>query len=452
MTTPDGAVCARSRGYLDLVPVALVVVAEAAWVSVVSGFVQELRLQAPVLGIPVMAVFVAAGVVAARNLGWRLGPAWPLVGLVLSLLAGLLGWLIAPEARAALAAGDPATAIAENPGGWVAGLAMLRGYANARFPITAATVTHMLQLGIPGLALIAVFGGAVVEPWRGIFLTDTLVAAVLFVGCGTLAATFARQRAADADQRDWRRNRSWLGLLVGAVGVATVLATASSGVLGPLIPAVLGVLFVPFLILAIAFGTERRTFRIVGIFSAVAVIVYIVLTSVDRSPEAPPPSGGAGTPPPTAPDTDPAVILGLGGLGFVLMLIAIAILIRLWMGQVRAIEADPYEIRTIDHGEGPPGAPRIRHRRRGAAPTDAVTAYVALVDDLDRRPAVRRHPAETPAEHARRLRDDGLGAFSLDLLAADYALVRFGGVGLSAGEDRRAVARWRRLRGHLGRG
>ena len=40
----------RSARILELIPVALVVVAEAAWVSVVGGFIQEVRLQAPVLG------------------------------------------------------------------------------------------------------------------------------------------------------------------------------------------------------------------------------------------------------------------------------------------------------------------------------------------------------------------------------------------------------------------
>jgi hypothetical protein len=65
---------------------------------------------------------------------------------------------------------------------------------------------------------------------------------------------------------------------------------------------------------------------------------------------------------------------------------------------------------------------------------------------------VRRDPSETPAEHARRLRGDGVGALSLDLLAADYALARFGGLGLGEREDRRAVGRWRQLRTRLGKG
>ena len=75
---------------------------------------------------------------------------------------------------------------------------------------------------------------------------------------------------------------------------------------------------------------------------------------------------------------------------------------------------------------------------------------MALVDDLADRPQVRREPAETPAEHARRLREGGGSALGLDLLAADYALVRFAGVRLSEREDRRAVARWRTLRRTLG--
>ncbi len=45
----------------------------------------------------------------------------------------------------------------------------------------------------------------------------------------------------------------------------------------------------------------------------------------------------------------------------------------------------------------------------------------------------------------------GAPALRLDLLAADYALVRDGGLTLSAREDRRAVDRWRSLRRSLPR-
>ena len=86
---------------------------------------------------------------------------------------------------------------------------------------------------------------------------------------------------------------------------------------------------------------------------------------------------------------------------------------------------------------------------RRTEPAGAAAAYVALVEDLDRHPTVRRERAETPAEHAARLRAAGRSGLSLDLLAADYALARYGEVELSAREDRRGIARWRALRRRL---
>ena len=50
-------------------PLGLVIVAEAAWISVVAGLVQEFALREPTLGIMPLAAFVAAGVVAARRVG-----------------------------------------------------------------------------------------------------------------------------------------------------------------------------------------------------------------------------------------------------------------------------------------------------------------------------------------------------------------------------------------------
>ena len=453
---PAGAttVPARRRAltFLEIAPVALVVVAEAAWVSVIGGFIQEVRLQAPVLGIPALTLFVVAGLVAARTIGPRIGDRWAFVGLALSLAAGAIGWLASSDARASLLAGDLPKAISENPGGWVAGLALLRGFATARFPLSADTCARMLQLGIPGLALIAVIGGAVVEPWRSIFLADTLIASVVFVACGTFALAFARQRTIAGDSHlDWRRNRSWLGMLVGAVVVASLIALVSAGSIGTAIPILIGISIGPLVILGLVFGTNRRTIRVVGICAAVAVLIYVVLTSVVTIAPPPPTDGSSGNGLPPSPETDPSVIVGLGGISVVLALIAVLILIRLWMSQMGPVEGEPDEIRTIDRGEAPDGPGSARRRRRHGTPVDATTAYLALMDDLERRPGVDRDPSETPAEHARRLRLDGTGDLGLDLLAADYALVSFGGIGLPAREDRRAVARWRRLRASLGR-
>ena len=84
-------------------------------------------------------------------------------------------------------------------------------------------------------------------------------------------------------------------------------------------------------------------------------------------------------------------------------------------------------------------------------PASYVRTVLTPILGEDDHPGVRRDPTETPAEHASRLRAGGRSGLSLDLLAADYALVRFAGVELSPREDHRAVARWRILRRRIPR-
>jgi hypothetical protein len=116
---------------------------------------------------------------------------------------------------------------------------------------------------------------------------------------------------------------------------------------------------------------------------------------------------------------------------------------------LKPVDVDVDEERTID--TGPPEQRTAGWRPRRAArgtgpPATGVEAYLALLRDLDPVPARRRGDAESPAEHARRLRGAGLGAAGLDLLAADYELAVFGDRTLTPGEEQRAIARWRRLR------
>jgi uncharacterized protein DUF4129 len=133
-------------------------------------------------------------------------------------------------------------------------------------------------------------------------------------------------------------------------------------------------------------------------------------------------------------------------------MIVVLILARLWSRRTPAEAADVEEVRRIDHGDGTVETPRRRSARRRPAvdPPGAVEAYQRLLADIDGRPNVRREPAETPGAHAARLRAAGRADLSLELLAADYALARFGGVTLTASEEQRAVGRWRRLRRTLG--
>jgi hypothetical protein len=146
--------------------------------------------------------------------------------------------------------------------------------------------------------------------------------------------------------------------------------------------------------------------------------------------------------------------LGVGGLMLLGVVIAIVVLATIWMRRTRDLIDDPVlESRTIDRGAVTDRArpDRGRNRRRRRDPDDAPTAYVALLGDLEPHQGVRREPAETPAEHASRLREEGRAGLALELLAADYALARYGGKGLSSREHRRALDRWRSLRRRLPR-
>lgn len=434
---------------VDVVPLALAIVAEAAWITILAGLVQEYALREPTLGIVVFVAFVAAGVLAARLLSVRLGGRWPLAAVGLLTVAGGIGWLASPEARAALTEVGLGPALALNPGGWLAALAVLRGFAHARLPLGEQTLARLLAVGVPGLALAAFAGGMVTEPWRARFLADALVAAIAFATCATLSLAMARLTAVGAGSGfDWRRNPTWIGLLVVLVAATAALAIPASYVAGPLISLLIGVSIGPFILIGFVIGFDRRAIRVLAACVGAAIAVVTVLTLI----------GGGAQPTPAAPggavgkavtSEEPGQVVAIGAALIVLIaIIATVIFARLWMRRVAVAPDAIAETRTIDRGEERP-AGRRQGRRKRPTPVDAVSAYLALDEELATQPQLTRQPAETPAEHARRLRAGGRRELALDLLAADYALARFGGISLSPSEDRRAVARWRALRVRL---
>jgi hypothetical protein len=456
-TAPDRIPVESSRAgdtasrIVELVPVAFVVVAEAAWISVIGGLLQEFAFREPVLDIPQIAAFVALGIVAARLLGRRLERGWPFVALVIVVAAGIVGWLASPPARAALDAGV-APAIAAHPGGWMAGLAVLRGFAYARLPLAEGTVSRLLGLGVPGLAIAAIVGGVIGEPFRGRFLADALSASIVFIVAATLALALTRLTAIGTDGGfDWRRNPTWLGLTVAVIVVAIVAAVPLSIVAGTVIEAVFAIALVPMLIVAVLIGLDRTARRVLGLLLAAGVIVFVVVRifAGKPTPSNPVPGAPVGQGRPSV--AEQVMAMSLGGLLLIAAIIVILVLVAVWMRRTQPPAANLVnESRTIDRGEGEAPAPRRRRRfGRRPDPVDAVAAYVALVRDIDDHPEVRRAAAETPAEHAARLRAEGRAALSLDFLAADYALARYGGADLPAREDRRAILRWRLLRRRL---
>lgn len=434
---------------LPVVPLALVIVAEAAWISVVAGLVQEFTLHHPTLSISSLTAFVAAGVVAARWVGPRFGERWPLVGLGLCVAGGAVGWLSSPEARTALGVGAVGDALTANPGGWLAALAILRGFAHAQLPLSEETIGRLLGAGVPGLAVAAIVGGVVAEPFRGQFLADAIVAVIVFATTATVALALTRLAAVGADSGfDWRRNPTSVGLLAVLVLAAGALAIPASSIAAPAIGFVVGVSIVPLLVIGLVVGFDRRTARILA-FALIAVVAVATFMNLVGGPSPSPDNPVAPPPEVVASPPDEAIAIGVGLL-LVLAALGVILLARLWMRRIPMVEDDVRETRTIDHGGERPRSAR-RGRGRAPAPVDAATAYEALIAELADRPVVRREPAETPAEHARRLRTGGTSDLRLDLLAADYALARFAGVALSSREDRRALKRWRLLRRHLGR-
>jgi Domain of unknown function (DUF4129) len=246
---------------------------------------------------------------------------------------------------------------------------------------------------------------------------------------------------------DWRRNPSWVVLLVLLVAVTAVVAVPVAVAVAPLVALAVGASIGPILVVGVIIGFDLRTVRIVGIFLILGVLIGSIVSLLGPQPAPAPGDSPGGTVAPVAPPATTDLIAWIG-LGVVLIVIAIVILARLWMRRLTPPDSPIREERTIDRSVEPT-AKRKGRRGRPGQPTTAVAAYVRLVEDLAGRPTFRREPAETPSEHARRLRRAGQAGLALDLLAADYALARFAEHELTPLEDRRAVDRWRELRRRL---
>lgn len=443
------------RRALDVAPDVLAVVAEGAWVAAVYAAVQAAAHGPTPLGPLTLAAAAGIGLVVARRFGPALGDRWPRTALLLVAVAAIAGWLAEPSALAALARLDVEGALRSHPGGFVAGLAFFRGFAYAS-PVGSEDVLEgLLRLGLPGLAIPVLLTGALPEPWRSIGLEQELVATVVFLVSATIGVALGRvAEIARSTGFDWRGNRAWLALVgLLAVGVVAASVPASLAV-GPALRLALAALVAPLLfvgaILGIAQVRLRQVLGLLLVLGALALISVIVAGRVPPAEE----DGRSAIGGLTGGDS-PIVNAAGGGLIVLVIVVGILVLARLWMRDaVRLGPADVAEERTIDRGEDDERVARASARRgrgRGRpAPVDATGAYLALLYDLEARPSVRRGPGESPAEHARRLRVEGQGEPGLDLLAADYELARFAGRRLTPAEDRRAVARWGRLRRTLG--
>ena len=440
------------------VPTALALVAEAAWVAVVAGMLQAFTLHPAPVGYPWFLLAAVAGLVAARTLERRAADRWPLIAASLAVAVGAVGWLLSPTVRSILAAQGMdglEAAIAANLAGWFGAVAFVRGIAHARLPADPRRIGNVLGLAVPGLAIAAIVGGMVGEPFRSRFLGEAEPEVLLFLVTAIVALAFARLGlVATGAAVDWRRNPAWLGLLGVLLAGTALLAVAMSLFAGPVIVTTVGALLTPLLIVGFFVGFDVRSVRILAL-SILGTAAVATLLQLLASQQASKPAQAPGTIVPATPQEPIAtstVTFGVLGIVLAVAVIAILVLARLWLRRPGDEDSTVPETREIDRGDW--GAEPGRGRRRGIfrrrpAPRDAVEAYRLLLEDLEAHPSLRRAPGETPAEHAARLRATGRAGLPLELLAADYGLARFGGRELTAREQRRAIRRATSLRRRL---
>lgn len=436
---------------LDLLPTLLALVAEGSWIGVVHALLGPPPTDAIDLSPIVLAGFAAVGLLVGRGFAPRLGRRWPAAAVGLTCLAAVAGWLSATTTRSALASPEPLVALLVNPAGWLTGLAFIRGLAHAQ--PTDEGVRSPIPIGLPVIAVAILVGGAIAEPGRSAFLDAALPSTIVFVATATLATALGRASALGRTAGfDWQANPAWLGLLIAFVAGVLVLAVPASHAVGAAVIVFIGALPVPLLILGLVVGLDRRLLRVLVLLTAVIGAIVVVIRLVAGPPSTPDPFRTTRVPPIPTPNPEWLPTVGILLL-LVLAGVGVGVLAAIWMRRApERGDGDVAEERTIDFGAGG-ASTRLRRPtfrlRRSRPPSDGPTAYLAMLRELAADPALERRAGETPAEHARRLREGGIAGRvgrAVDLLAADYELAQFGSVRLTPGENRRALARWRRIR------
>ena len=423
----------------------LAIAAEGALLAVVYVAIETtVDHRAPLLGTLELAAAAGAAALAAR-VGW-VDPdddVLPFLALLFGL--GAIGWLWDDSVRALVLSGDPLAAVPLHPGGWLMVVAGMRGIGRG-IEVDDRAVTRLVLIGVPALALPWVIGQLAAGDLRGVFTDQAFVASLTFVTAGFIAAGLARLREIGRETGvDWRHDRSWLGTVFGVLVVVLALGIPASillglpgdavarGILGPIL-SLLG-----YLLVAAA---------------TVAALIAAVLAQVLKS-------FGVQLPPPMTPEEIARlqevptltfeqlqnVLTGLAIL-WIILVVVLFVLVRVWLRRrVRrpargGSDERSFQIPQRSSRRRPEAAPAPA-TARSSRPHDAVTAYLASLDDLAvSDPDRARAEHETPRAHARRV----MAGPELAALQADYALARYGARSLSQAEHRRALGRWQRFR------
>jgi Domain of unknown function (DUF4129) len=420
---------------------------DAGWLTLIYLAIQWLAHSEQLhLGIAELGLAAIAGVLLARRLRGRPRPVYVGVLVVASVIAAAIGiWLsVAPD----LAGESVTLAMTTNPGGFLLGVAVLRGSMHADLDHSAGRAERLLDIGPLGLLVFWMFAGASGLAGSESFTATAYAATLTIVSASLLSLGLARLSELRVEGADRAARWRWLVLLVAVSGavlavgapLAAILgvpvATAIAGVAGPLTP----VLLVIVTIIAIPFGL-------------IAELLHLLLpqtTGLSYPDLGPAASPGIGQ------TTNDAALGNPTGIDWMLwpLLGGLALLLLIWLGgMIRrpVIDDDLEGDDEIREGEPigdllPPHLPRPRlpwRRPRRVAPGSALDAYPLALPLLVGRPEARRS-GETPRAHARRVATTPLGR-TIARLAADYQLIAFAGRPLSRAEERRALERWGRV-------
>jgi hypothetical protein len=426
-------------------------VAEGAWVTVVY-LVLELAVNGdrPLGVLPFAAAAGLGMLVGSRPTADQVSP-WPLA--IALLAAGIAGWLVAGGGLGSLLALDVRSAVGQHPFGSLLALAALRGVLRGRALDAGAQGDTGLGAPTVAIALAWVLGGALAEPRRTAFAAEALGPTVLFLAAGPAGAALTRVAStARTTGFSWASNVSWIAVLaaglLGAAGIALLAAGGGVAGLAGIAPIALAAVIVVAAISGPEPAGRRRDRRDAAAWLVVvaAIVIVALLPPIRPREQTLTPTPQTVVDDQTVADRQGGTILllaaGVAGAAIVLLLLR-----RGRVARLSGVELDEEHSTVVDwRGFGAAWSrPRLARWTRSAAPNDAVEAYRATLDALATDPTTRRGAGETPAAHASRLRTEGVGGLSLELLAADYALARFGGRRLTRSEDQRGVRRWRRI-------
>jgi hypothetical protein len=432
-----------------LLPV-LAVVAEGALLGVIYVAIETtVDSRVPLLGTFEFAVAAGLAAVTVRR-GWIDPDAsvMPFLGLLLGL--GVIGWAWDASVRELVLAGDLAGAITRHPGGWLMVVAGMRGIGRG-LEIDDRALTRLVLVGVPALAIPWTFGQVASGELRPVFTEHAFIASLTFVTTGFIAAGLARlQEIGRETGVDWRTNRSWLGTVFGVLVVVLALGYPAALLLGLPGDAVARGVLEPILSV---FGYALAIIAGTALFVAALLASMLRQAGLSFQPGEPPaPAAVLEQIPAYTIEQLRGPIIGVVALWLAVLVVGL-VLVRVWLRRrARSRSHGTTEERSF---QIPRGSQRVRRGRpspvlratlRGPRPTDAVTAYLAALQDLAATaPGRGRAEHETPRAHARRV----MAGSELDALQADYALARYGERRLTDAENRRAVGRWRRLRGRL---